>query len=162
MEKFSVSTINPDITELSSIMYRLNNLPMGHIALYSHKTDSTIASLPTTVTTKENDIYRTGREDSMHDVRFADMCISGNTLLSRLPVALKPYPEKFSILAGRDYATGVRLNKLSKDRQITFAHVGFMRDKKEEHYTQSLVLKKALQAATTLYLILREQNKRFI
>lgn len=38
MEKFSVSTINPDITELSSIMYRLNNLPMGHIALCSHKT----------------------------------------------------------------------------------------------------------------------------
>lgn len=84
---------------------------------------------------KGNDIYRTGREDSMHDVRFADMCISGNTLLSRLPVALKPYPEKFSILAGRDYATGVRLNKLSKDRQITFTHVGFMRDKKGTLHT---------------------------
>lgn len=128
MEKFSVSTINPEITELSSIMYRLDGLPMEHIALCSHKTDPTIASLPTTVTTKKNDTYRTGREDSMHDVRFADMLISSNTLLSRLPVALKPYPEKFSILAGRDYITSVRLNKLSEDRQITFAHAGFMRD----------------------------------
>ena len=88
MEKFLVSTINPGIAELSSIMYRLDNLPMEHIALCSHKTDSTIASLPMTVTTKGNDTYRTGREDSMHDVHFADMCISGNTLLSRLPVAL--------------------------------------------------------------------------
>ena len=135
MEKFSVSTINPDVTELSSIMYRLDSLPMGHIALCSHKTDSTIASLPTTVTTKENDTYRTGREDSMHDVRFADMCISCNTLLSRLPVALKPYREKFSILAGRDYITSVRLNKLSEDRQITFAHAGFMRDKRGTLHT---------------------------
>lgn len=135
MEKFSVSTINPDVAELSSIMYRLNDLPMGHIALCSHKTDSTIASLPTIVTTKENDTYRTGREDSMHDVRFADMCISGNTLLSRLPVALKPYPEKLSILAGRDYATDVRLNKLSNNRQITFAYAGFMRDEEGTLHT---------------------------
>lgn len=135
MEKFSVSTINPDVAELPSIMYRLDSLPMGHIALCSHKIDSTIASLPTTVTTKENDTYRTGREDSMHDVRFADMHISGNTLLSRLPVALKPYPEKFSILAGRDYATSVRLNKLNEDRQITFAYAGFMRDKEGTLHT---------------------------
>lgn len=68
-------------------------------------------------------------------IYFADMCISGNTVLSRLPVALKPYPEKFSILASRDYATSVRLNKLSKDRQITFAYAGFMRNEEGTLHT---------------------------
>lgn len=136
MEQFSVSTINPDITELSSIMYRLDDLPKGHMALCTHSTDPKIASLPTSVTAKKNDTYRTGREDSIHDVHFADMCInSSNTVLSRLPVALKPYPEILSMLAGRDYATSIRLNDLSKDRQITFSYAGFMRDEKGTLHT---------------------------
>lgn len=130
MEQFSASTINPDLKELSSIAYRLNSLPKGHIAVCTHETDSRIASLPVTVSTKENNTYRTGREDSMHDVSFADMTIkSENTTLSRLPVALKPYPEPFSILAGRDYMTNVRLNESNnQSRQITFSYVGFMRN----------------------------------
>lgn len=131
MEHLSASTINQTEATLTDIMPRLEGLPNEHAIIFSHQSDERIAALPSRLSLVENEEYRKGREDSMHDVWFADAVISSDsgTSLSQLPVAIKPYKEMFQILAGRDYETSAELNRIGgAERRITFSHVGFMRE----------------------------------
>ena len=131
MEKIPVSTINPEISNLPDLIPRLEGLPKGHAVLFSHQTNHRIASLPSALLIAENSKYREGREDSMHDVWFADATIHDNDgkPLSRLPIALKPYDEDSTVLAGRDYKTSLELSRIGGvDRKIVYSCAGFMRD----------------------------------
>lgn len=115
MESFSVSTINQTEARKTGALHgRLEGLPNGHALLFSHPTSETIAVMPSRLSITENSGYSKGREDSMHGVWFGDGVISSDnsTQLSKLPIAIKPYPGRSQVLAIPDYEACSELNRL--------------------------------------------------
>lgn len=122
----------------------LQQLPLNHLVVVS-KEYSEANDTAETALLKPREDYKTGRDDSLHNVRFAEMSVIGEQKqLSTQPVAIKPF--NVERLATHEYRMATELNK---SRPTTFYPIGFLREKDERGNEKICTVTKFDQGVTS-------------